>query len=430
MPKRAKVLTAVQVARLSEPGTWFVGEVPGLALQVTPAGARCWVLRFAVGARRREMGLGSYPGVTLAGAREAARKARELLREGIDPIDTAKAKRSALAAEAAKALTFDQCARAYIDAHAKGWRNAKHSAQWAATLETYASPTIGSMLVRDVALPHVLRILEPIWSGKTETASRVRGRIESVLDWAKVRGYRDGDNPARWRGHLDKLLPKPGKVARKANHPALDWREAGDFWAELGKVQGMGAVALRFAVLTAARSEEVRSATWSEIDFDRAEWTIPAARMKADREHRVPLSAAALEVLRALPRIEGCELVFPSAKGAAISDATMAAVIKRMHEAATKAGGAGWIDRRQDGRIATPHGIARSTFRDWTAEATAYPHEVAEMALAHTIKNKAEAAYRRGDLFDKRRRLMNDWAAFLATPSAKAGTVTPIRGAA
>lgn len=428
MPRRAKELSPLQVRRLIEPGLHFVGGVPGLALQVTPGGARTWVLRYAIGKRRREMGLGSHDGVTLADARDKARRARDKLAEGIDPIADARAKRSALAAEAAKAQTFDQCARAYIDAHARGWRNAKHAGQWQATLDTYANPVIGSMLVRDVALPHVIRILEPIWSTKTETASRVRGRIESVLDWATVRGYREGDNPARWRGHLDKLLPAPSKVGKRANHPALDWREVGDFWAALAGVEGMGAAALRFAILCASRSEEVRGATWAEIDFDAATWTIPAARMKAEREHRVPLSGPALEILRALPRLEGCDIVFPSRKASTISDATMAAVVKRLHEAATKAGGAGWVDRRQDGRIATPHGIARSTFRDWTAEATGYPHEVAEMALAHTIANKAEAAYRRGDLFDKRRRLMADWAEFLAAPSVKAGNVVSIRG--
>jgi integrase len=284
--------------------------------------------------------------------------------------------------------------------------------------------------VRDVELLHVVEILEPIWTTKTETAIRVRGRIEAVLDWARVRGYRQGDNPARWRGHLDKILPSPGKVSRGGNHPALDWRHVGAFWEALGKVEGVGAAALRFAILTASRSGEVRRMTWAEIDAEDEVWTVPAERMKAGREHRVPLSDEVRELLVALPRVDGCALVFPGVRGGEMSDATIAAVIRRMHEVALASGGEGWIDRKQGGRVATPHGVARSTFRDWAAEATAYPREVAEAALAHTVEDKTEAAYRRGDLFDKRRRMMEDWAAFLAAPSARAGTVTPIRGAA
>lgn len=428
MPKVAKELKAIQIPKLTEPGTHFVGGVAGLALSVTASGARSWVLRYKVGPKRRELGLGSYPGVSLADAREAARKARDQLRAKQDPIEVRRAARSAMAAEVGSALTFDQCADAYIRAHESGWRNAKHAAQWRSTLATYASPIIGPMLVRDVELAHVMRTLEPIWLNKTETASRLRGRIEQVLDWAKVRGYRDGDNPARWRGHLDKLLPRRSRVANPGNHPALDWRTAGEFWCELGKAQGTGAAALRFAILTAARSGEVRGARWSEVDLEAGVWTVPGERMKGGKDHRVALSEAALDLLRALPRFEGVDLLFPGRTLGPISDATMAKVVKGLHEASVKAGGAGWIDRRQGGKVATPHGIARSTFRDWAAETTAYPSEMVEMALAHTISNKVEAAYRRGDLFEKRRRLMADWAAFLATP--KAGTVTPIRGAA
>lgn len=430
MPRRAKELSALEVGRLRQPGKHYVGSPPGLMLQITSSGARSWVLRYAVGGKRREMGIGSASEATLAEARERAKAARDRLRDGVDPIDEKKGKTSALRAANAGALTFAQCADRYIAAHEAGWKNAKHAAQWRNTLTSYAYPLIGSMLVRDVELSHVVEILEPIWRTKTETATRVRGRIESVLDWARVRGYRSGDNPARWRGHLDKVLAQPGKVARGGNHPALDWREVGAFWAALAKVEGMGGAALRFAILTAARSGEVRGMTWGEIDFEAGVWTVPAARMKAAREHRVPLSTVALELLQGLPRVDGTDLVFPGSKNSLISDATIAAVVKRMHEAAVKAGGDGWIDRRQGGRIATPHGIARSTFRDWTAEATAYPREVAEAALAHTVEDKTEAAYRRGDLFDKRRRLMEDWAGFIAAPSVKADNVTPIRGAA
>lgn len=414
MPKRAQVLTALQVSRLTTPGLHFVGEVPGLALQVTDSGARSWILRYAVGTKRRDMGLGGYPGVTLAGAREAARRMRELLREGVDPIEATRAKRSALVAEAARAMTFDQCARAYIDAHSAGWRSPKHATQWSATLNTYASPVIGRMLVRDIALPHIMRILEPIWREKTETASRVRGRVESVLDWATVRGYRSGDNPARWRGHLDQLLPARSKVAKVKNFAALPYGEIGDFMERLRKAEGMGARALELAILCASRSGEVRGATWGEIDLDAAVWTIPGDRMKAGREHRVPLSPAAVALLRSLPghkQAKAEDIVFPSTKGTTLSDATLGAVLKRM------------------GLSVTAHGF-RSAFRDWAAETTGYPAEVVEMALAHAVANKVEAAYRRGDLFEKRRRLMAEWATYCGKPSPKAGTVQPLRGAA
>lgn len=430
MPRKARTLSPLEVSRLATPGTHYVGEVTGLALQVTETGARSWVLRYAVGKKRREMGLGGYPSVTLAQAREYARAARDQLRAGVDPIGDQRSKRSRLIAETASQMTFDQCARAYIDAHSTGWKNPKHAAQWTSTIETYASPIIGKMLVGDVALAHVMQIIEPLWSSKTETATRLRGRIESILDWAKVRGYRSAENPARWRGHLDKLLPAASKVARQGNHPALDWREVGAFWAELAAIHGAGAAALRFAILTAARSGEVRGATWNEIDMQAGVWTVPAVRMKAEREHRVPLSPAALDALRTLPRVSGCDLLFPSAKREAISDATMTAVIKRMHETATKAGGEGWIDRKQGNRVATAHGIARSTFRTWAAEATSYPREIAEAALAHVIADKTEAAYQRGDALDRRRRLMDDWSRFLATPSTTSATVHPIRGTA
>lgn len=288
------------------------------------------------------------------------------------------------------------------------------------------------MLVADVTTAHVVALLtaDDLWTTKTETAGRVRGRVEAVLDWARAQGLRTGENPARWRGHLDKLLPRPSKVQRAGNHAALDWREVGAFWSALAGVEGMGAQALRFAILTAARSGEVRGATWGEIDLQAGVWTVPGSRMKAGREHRVPLSPAAVALLDALPRMDGCDLVFPSPRGAALSDATLGAAIKRLHEAAIAAGGAGWIDRKQGDRVITAHGIARSTFRTWAAEATAYPREIAEAALAHAVGDVAERAYQRGDALDRRRRLMNDWAKFLAVPSATTGTVTPIRGAA
>jgi integrase len=394
MPKLAQELGALAVGKISAPGLHFVGGVQGLALQVNPAGARSWSLRVVIGGKRRDMGLGPYPGVTLAMAREKARDARELIRQGVDPIRRQQEAQSALRAAAAGALTFKECATAYIKAHKAGWRSVKHAQQWTNTLEQHAHPTIGALLVRDVGQAQVMNVLEPIWTEKTETASRLRSRIELVLDWATARGYREGLNPARWRGHLDKLLPAPGKIAKVVHHPALPAADVGAFMLRLRAAEGMGARALEFAILTAARSGEVRGAVWAEIDLTAKVWTVPAARMKAEKEHRVPLSADALALLAALPRLAGTELVFPAPRLGALSDMTLTAVLRRMNVPAV------------------PHGF-RSTFRDWAAERTAYPNEVCEMALAHTVENKAEAAYRRGDLFEKRRLMMADWAQFL-----------------
>lgn len=430
MPKKAKALSPLEVGRLTTPGLHAVGGVTGLHLIVKDTGARSWILRATVGSKRRDIGMGGFPDVTLAQAREKAREAREAIRAGSDLILLRREARSALIAAQAAAVTFDEAANSYIKSHEAGWRNVKHAAQWRATLKEYASPVIGNMLVADVKTSHIVKVLEPIWRTKTETASRLRGRIEQILDWSRVRGYRSGENPARWRGHLDKLLPATSKVAKQGNHPALDWREVGAFWSALAGIEGIGAAALRFAILTAARSGEVRGATWKEIDLQAGIWTVPAARTKSGREHRVPLTQTALDVLRELPRIEGSDLIFTSPRGGELSDATLNAAIKRLHEASVKAGGDGWIDRRQDDRVATAHGIARSTFRTWAAEATAYPREIAEAALAHVITDKTEAAYQRGDALDRRRRLMDDWSRFLVTPSATAAAVHPIRGAA
>ena len=408
MPKKADELGPLEVSRLTEPGLHFVGVVAGLALKVSVTGARSWILRATVGNRRRDIGLGGYPDVTLAGAREAARNARSKIKEGIDPVDDARAARSKLIAEAVSGILFDEAASKYITAHEAGWKNTKHASQWRNTLETYAFPVIGKMRVKDIQTAHVMQVLEPIWTAKPETASRVRSRIELVLDWAKVRGYRKGENPARWKGHIDKLLPKRSEVASVEHHAALPFREIGAFMVSLRKVEGMGARALEFAILTAARSGEVRGATWSEIDLEGATWTIPAERMKAKKEHRIPLADAALELLRILPRMVGTDLVFPSSRNEMLSDMTLSAVLRRMG--------------RSD---ITGHGF-RSTFRDWAGETTAYPREVIEHALAHRLKDKAEAAYQRGTLFDKRRRLMDDWAAYCAKVSIEAGNVITI----
>lgn len=407
MPKFAAELSAIEVGRLITPGYHRVGGVAGLVLQVTESGARSWILRATVGGKRRDIGLGGFPDVTLAGAKEAARAARQKIKNGIDPVQDARAHRSALAAARAAAMPFTDAAAAYIAAHESGWKNAKHGAQWRTTLETYAFPIIGNIAVADIETAHIMRVLEVIWTTKTETASRLRGRIESVLDWATVRGYRKGDNPARWRGHLDQLLPARSKVQKVEHHAALNYKELSGFILALHKHAGMGALALEFAILTAARSGEVRGATWAEIDQDAAVWTIPASRMKAKKEHTIPLSDAALAILTALPRIVGTDVVFPNTKGAALSDMTLTAILRRMDVGVTA------------------HGF-RSTFRDWAGETTAYPREVIEHALAHQLKDKAEAAYARGSLFDKRRRLMADWAKHCNTV-ATAASVTPIR---
>lgn len=314
MPRKAPELSALAVRRLTKPGHYAVGGVAGLALQVTPTGARTWILRMKIGAKRRDMGLGGYPDVELAQAREKARAARALVEQGMDPIAQRREAKSALAARQAAQKTFKNCALEYIDAKSAEWASAKHASQWTNTLATYAFPVIGSMLVADIELPQVLAVLKPIWSTKTETAVRVRGRIEMILDWATVHHYRQGPNPARWKGHLDKILPTPTKVAKVKHHKALKLDDVPAFFARLRSQEGMGARALEFAILTAARSGEVRGATWAEVDLPAREWVVPGERMKAGKEHRVPLSPAAVALLEKLPKLDGTDLVFPSTK--------------------------------------------------------------------------------------------------------------------
>ncbi|MBL8538802.1 MAG: integrase arm-type DNA-binding domain-containing protein [Betaproteobacteria bacterium] len=375
----------------------------GLLLQVTPFGAKSWLLRYRFAGRRREMGLGPLSEVSLAEARERRERYRKQIRDGTDPIEQRRADKRARVAERAQAMTFADTAGAFIRSKSVEWTNPKHVAQWQATLETYAFPVLGEIDVRDVDVGAVLRVLEPIWCEKPETASRVRGRVEAVLGWAGARGYRSIENPARWRGHLDKLLPAPTKVRAVAHHAALPYAEISDFMQALRAQAGIGARALEFAILTAARTGEVLGATWAEIDAQRALWTVPAIRMKAGREHRVPLSAPALGVLQALHREN--EYVFPGGKiGRPLSNMAMLATLRRM--------GRGEL---------TAHGF-RSTFRDWAAEQTHFPKELAEAALAHVVSGKTEAAYQRGDLLEKRRRMMDDWARYV---EAERGEVIP-----
>ena len=397
MPRIAKELSALVVQRLTKPGLHAVGGVAGLLLQVKESGARTWILRVRIGGKRRDMGLGGFPTVTLAMARERAREARLVVAGGVDPVEQRVATRKAAAAAVPNNITFQDAAGKFIEAKRHEWKNEKHEAQWSSTLEKYAYPVIGRMHVRDIQLSHVLQILEPIWTTRTETATRLRGRLESILDWATVRHYRDGLNPARWRGHLDKTLAAPNKVTKKQHFAALPWGQMPAFMFDLKKQEGIAARALEFGILCASRSAEIRGALWSEFDLEAALWIIPAKRMKAEKEHRVPLASSAVDLLRTLPRLAGTELVFPSPRGKELSDMGLTAVLRRMNLKITQ------------------HGF-RSSFRDWAAEATNYPREVAEMALAHSIGDKVEAAYRRGDLFQKRREMMKDWAAYCCTP--------------
>jgi integrase len=409
---RMNKLTAAKVKAVKADKPWATsyGDGGGLWLRVSATGNKSWVFRFTLAGKHREMGLGTESLVSLADARQKAEACRRLLLENLDPIEQRLSTKQKKDAARAKALTFDQCVAAYIEAHRSGWKNAKHVSQWENTLATYASPIIGALPVAEIDTGLVVKVLAPIWTTKTETATRLRGRIESILGWATVLGHRHGDNPARWKGHLDNLLANINKNERTQHHAALPWREIGAFMAQLRGQAGIGARAVEFAILTACRSGEVRLVTWAEIDLGAAQWTIPAGRMKAGREHRVPLSKEAVTLLQNMPRMG--DLVFPGRDmGKPLSDMSLTAVLRRM-------------DR---GDI-TVHGF-RSTFRDWAAESTNFPREVCEHALAHSLPDKVEAAYRRGDLLEKRILLMQAWASYCDTLPALA-SVTPIRGAA
>jgi integrase len=407
-------LSAMAVTKQTKVGRY--GDGGGLWLQVSIYGTKSWVFRFTVAGKPRTFGLGSLQDVTLAEARDAAREARRQVREGIDPIEARKAKLAEARASAVAGVTFDEAAKRYIASHEAGWRNEKHIAQWRATLDTYASPIFGSLDIAAIDTGLVVKVLEPIWTTKPETAARLRGRIESVLGWAAVRGYRaSGDNPARWRGHLDKLLPARSKVRKVKHHEALPIDDVPGFMSELRARAVISARALEFTISTVARTGEVIGAKWDEIDIANKLWTVPATRMKAGKEHRVPLTPAAIKLLEALPREDGNDFVFVGGrKGSGLSNMAMLQLIRGM---------------RPDDKL-TVHGF-RSTFRDWAAERTSFPSDIVEMALAHTIENKVEAAYRRGDLLEKRRNLAEAWSGYCASPARdKASNVSPIRGVA
>ncbi len=390
MKRQLLRLSTKEVVNKRKPGYYCDGG--GLYLQVSEAGSKSWIFRFAMNGKERQMGLGPFHTVTLADARIAAADCRKLLLRQIDPIEARDADKTRKALQDARSITFAECAAAYIRAHRSDWKNAKHAEQWTNTIETYCGKIIGSLPVQDVDTGLVVKVLDPIWTAKPETASRLRGRIESVLDWARVSGYRTGDNPARWRGHLDNVLPALKKKLRVKHHPALPFDQMGEFMESLQAQEGIAARALGFLILTAARTGEVIGAKWDEFDLKAALWTIPASRMKAGTEHRVPLSPKAVKIIRALEASRQSEYVFPGQKaGKPLSNMAMLELLKRME--------------RTD---LTVHGF-RSSFRDWTAERTNYPREVCEMALAHTVSDQVEAAYRRGDLFEKRHRLMLEW---------------------
>ena len=406
-PSRQNKLTALGVQRQKTPGYYSDGG--NLYLRVSEYGTKGWLFIFTRNGKTREMGLGPFPDVTLEDARAKALEARRALLAGEDPIKKRQAEKDSRRLDAAKRITFDKAAEAFIESHRAGWKNAKHVSQWQNTLRDYASPVFGTLPVAAIDTSLVMQALErdKLWTTKPETASRVRGRIESVLDWATTRGHRTGENPARWKGHLDNLLPARTKVKKVKHHAALPYQDAPAFMAKLRDQDGIAARALEFTILTASRTGEVIAARWEEIDFAEKVWTVPTDRMKAKREHRVPLSPRAVEILRGMQEIKLGEYVFPGTKrGAHLSSMAMLAVLERM----------GYGDL-------TVHGF-RSTFRDWAAERTSYPREVCEQALAHTVSDKVEAAYRRGDLFNKRMKLMDQWRTYCETkPQKDAGKV-------
>jgi integrase len=408
MPRKAKGLSALEIKRLHAPGFYLVGAVPGLGLQVRDFDSRSWVLRYsAPDGRRRETGLGPYPEVSLARAREVALAARESLRDGIDPIDRRREAR-VTAGRSEMKKTFGDHAEAYIVGMRAVWKaDGKSEGQWRATLRDYAEK-IMPIPVGDITTEHVVEALQPIWAKRTETAKRLQNRLEVILAYADKLEGRQRANPAAWRGNLSLLLPAPRRFQRVQHHAALPWSQMPGFMKRLHDVQGQGARALEFTILTAARSGETRGLTWGEVDLDAALWVIRAARAKGKREHRIPLSAVAVEVLRAQLRGANDAFVFPGVNGKALSDMTLSAVFRRM------------------GVDATPHGM-RSSFRDWCAEATDCPREVAEAALAHVTASATELAYRRSDFLERRRVLMAEWAGYLHKPEADVRPITDRR---
>jgi integrase len=401
-------LTDLRIKKATRYGRLVDGG--GLYLQISKWGSKSWIWRYSFNGRARHMGLGPYGDVSLSEARDRAGDCRRMLRNRMDPIEERNRERKQHQHEEASKMTFAECAEAFISSNEASWKNETHRYQWRRTLEQYAFPVFGESYVGDIDVGAVLRVLEPIWTGKTETATRLRGRIENILDWGTVRGYRSGDNPARWRGHLDKILPKPSKTARIKHHPALPYSEVGAFCQMLRDRRDMASRSLEFLILTASRTSEVINATWDEIDLSRTLWEIPSARMKAARPHRVALSSRAVELLDELRENSSSDFIFNSPTGSGpLSNMAMLQLVKR----------SGF-------EHITVHGF-RSTFRDWAAEQTAYPRELAEYSLAHVVASKTEAAYQRSDLFIKRQRLMEDWATYCSVTTPRTSSVTTLR---
>lgn len=433
MPKVAKELGPLDIRKKQHPDPSSdrpvlvpVGGVAGLYLRITPSGAKSWVLRTVIDGARRAAGLGSYPGVSLAAAREEAAKDKIEIWRGGDPIEQRKAARAKRDADKRererRSLAFADAIRQYLS-EKSGELTGRNMDRWQQTLSAsdagkkrgHVPSIILKKSVADISRADVLDVLQPIWSTKTETASKLRGRIENVLDWATIREYRTGDNPARWKGNLDAVLKAPGKIAKITHHPAVQIDDAPRWFAALRKRDGASARALEFVALTAVRSGDVRRMTWAEIDLDAAVWTIPSTRLKIKNNgnHRVPLAPQAVALLKRMhnQRDASTDYVFRAAKGGALSDMALSMLMRKMHAAQVKRDGKGWLDI-SSGEPAVPHGL-RSTFKDWASARTSYPHAVSERALAHVIKDKVEQAYQRDDLFDKRRPLMRDWATFL-----------------
>ena len=420
MPKKAKELSALSVAKIKENGRHAVGGVDGLHLRIVDD-SRAWVLRVAVGKKvddqgkvkihRRDIGLGSFPEVSLSEAREKARELKKKIRDGIDPLQEKQERLNALKIQKHLAKTFRECAEVVIAKKTLELKNQKHIGQWSSTLETYIYPTLGDLIVGTITKVDIAAVLEPIWIEKNETAKRIRGRIETIFDYAKAMGYFVGNNPAEWKGNLEPILGNLKQESRP--HPSLPYEQVAGFIQHLGQKKGISPKALEFAILTACRSGEIFGAKWHEIDFKNKVWIIPKERMKADKEHRVPLSQQAINLLESIqPYTQLHDFIFPAPRsGEMLSDMSLTTLIRRLHEQKFKENSIGYIDPKQN-RIITTHGF-RSTFRDWSADKTDYPREVCEHVLAHKLPDEVEAAYLRGAYLEKRKGLMSDWATYI-----------------
>lgn len=391
---------------LSGEGLHAVGTVSGLYLSISDTGAKSWILRTKVGTKRSDMGLGSYPAIPLALAHQKATEAKESIKKGINPIAERKIRRSTVE------WTFQRCALEYIELHRPSWTNRKSEQQWTNSLSTYAFPVLGTKHVSDITISDVLAVIEKDWSRINDTMNKVRNRIELILAWAAARGYRSKENPATWRGNLDAALPKHSNVNNRKHHPALPFGQIYDFVSKLRQRSGIGPKCLELLIYTGVRSSNAREMKWSEIDLESATWTIQGSNMKTKQTHRVPLPDCVMDLIKSVPRYEGNDFVFQGRTSNVMSDATMNMVIKRMHKSQIKAGNKGYFDPNAENKIAVVHGF-RSTFADWSAECTSYAPELREMALAHSLGSKTQAAYQRGDLFARRRLMMSDWAEYI-----------------